>query len=235
MSQKQKKLPLYIQIKNKLVSNIKDGTWKPGASIPSESRLIEQYNVSRTTIRQAIREMVQDGILETSRGAPAKVKEIPEESVGNPGIVHHEIGTEMSVIILRMEKSRTHYSAKHHLSLPETAEVFFMERLRTADGIPIAIQRSFFPVEAGETIEQAAEKEFDLFPALGEHGIHHTNIKEHVSAANATQEEADLLGTAPGEALITIERTTLGIDAAPIEYSTTKYTPKAFNYTIELE
>ncbi|WP_187254501.1 GntR family transcriptional regulator [Alkalicoccus halolimnae] len=235
MNQKQKKLPLYVQIKNKLTANIKDGTWKPGDSLPSESQMIEQYNVSRTTIRQAIRELVQNGTLEISRGAPAKVKKIPEEGIGNPGIIHHETGTEMSVIILRMEKSQAHYAAKYQLSLPETAEVFFMERLRIADGSPIAVQRSYFPLEVGQAVEEAANKEFDYFPALGEHGIHHKNIKEHVSAANAAPYEADLLGITPGEALITIERTTLGIDAAPIEYSLTKYTPKAFNYTIEIE
>ncbi|MFG6116139.1 GntR family transcriptional regulator [Halobacillus sp. MO56] len=235
MSKKQKKLPLYIQIKNKLVSNIKEGIWKPGESIPSESQLIERYNVSRTTIRQAIRDLVQNGTLETRRGAPTKVKEIPEEGLSNPGIIHHEIGTNMDVTLLRMEKSQTHYHAKYQLSLTETEDIFFMERLRIGDGKPIAIQQSYLPLAIGNVVEQVADKEFDFFPTLGKHRIHHTNIREHVSASNATQHEADLLGVATGEALITIERNTLGIDSKPIEYSITKYTTKAFKYTIEID
>ncbi|GGC76652.1 GntR family transcriptional regulator [Thalassobacillus devorans] len=235
MGKDQKKLPLYIQIKNKLVSNIKEGIWKPGDTLPSESQLMEQYNVSRTTIRQAIRDLVQNGILETSRGAPTKVKEIPEDGLGNPGVIHHEIGTDMAVILLRMEKSQTHYHAKYQLSLPETADIFYMERLRMADGKPIAIQQSYLPLAIGDVIEQVADKKFDFFSTLGNHGIYHTNIKEHVSADNATQYEADILGVSAGEALITIERTTLGIDSKPIEYSTTKYTTKAFKYTIEID
>lgn len=234
MSNKQRKLPLYIQIKNKMVNNVKNGIWNPGDSIPSENQLIERYNVSRTTIRQSIRELVQEGILETSRGAPTRVREIPQEDLGNPGIVHHELGNEMSVKVLRSGRNMDRYYAKNLLELSETDEVYFLERLRIADGKPIAYQQLFVPVSIGEKIKDDAPKEFDIFPTLGQFNIHFSNIKESVSASNATQYEADLLGLVPGEALIDIERTTLGIDSKPIEYSRTKYVTNAFNYRIEI-
>ncbi|MFC0522828.1 GntR family transcriptional regulator [Pontibacillus salicampi] len=235
MNDQQKKLPLYLQIKNKLVNNIKEGVWKPGDTIPSESQLIEQYNVSRTTIRQSIRELVQTGILETSRGAPTKVKEIPEEHFGNPGIIHHEIGENMAVSVLRMGNSQSHYHAKFQLNLSGEEDVFFAERLRIADGRPIAYQQLYVPTRIGDVVKDIADTEFDIFSSLGKHSIYHTNIKEHVSASNATQYEADLLGVATGEALINIERTTLGIDSNPIEYSKTKYTTYSFKYSIEID
>ena len=60
------------------------------------------------------------------------------------------------------------------------------------------------------------------------------NIQENVSASMATQHEADLLGIISGEALIDIERTTLGIDHNPIEYCRTIYLPDYFNYKVEI-
>ncbi|PSL46957.1 GntR family transcriptional regulator [Salsuginibacillus halophilus] len=234
MSDEQRKLPLYLQIKNKMVNNIKEGAWKPGEAIPSENRLIEQYNVSRTTIRQSIRELVQDGVLETRRGTPTRVRQTPKEEEGNPGVVHHELGEELSVQVLRSDQCADRYYAKGELMLDDIDEVFFFERVRMADARPIAYQQLFLPKPVGEKVKDDAAKMFDIFPALGMHDVHYKNIKETVSASNATQYEADILGLIPGEALVDIERTTLGIDGIPIEYSRTKYITSAFNYRIEI-
>lgn len=231
---KQRKLPLYVQIKNKLVNNIKDGIWKPGEAIPSESQLIEQYNVSRTTIRQAIQDLVQKNVLETRRGAPTRVRQEPQIELENPGIIHHELGTDFEVKVLRAEKLQENYYACYQLQLEEKEDVFILERLRIADQKPIAFQQMFLPLSIGEKMRDISSEAFDIFPKLGEHNIHYTNIKELVSASNATPYEADLLGVTPGGALIDIERTTIGIDGSPIEYSRTKYLPPYFHYRVEI-
>ncbi|WP_181348017.1 GntR family transcriptional regulator [Thalassobacillus sp. CUG 92003] len=231
---KQRKLPLYVQIKNKLVTNIKEGVWQPGEAIPSESQLIEQYNVSRTTIRQAIQDLAQKNVLETRRGAPTRVRNEPQIELGNPGIIHHELGTDFDVKVLRAETLKEHYYASYQLQLEENEDVYLIERLRIADNKPIAFQRMFVPLPIGEKVTTFSAEAFDIFPKLGEHNIHHTNIRELVSASNATQYEADLLGIIPGGALIDIERTTLGIDSQPIEYSRTRYLPEFFHYRVEI-
>ncbi|WP_181186067.1 GntR family transcriptional regulator [Alkalicoccus urumqiensis] len=235
MGSTQKKLPLYVQIKNKLITVIQEGGWQPGEAIPSESRLMEQYNVSRTTVRQAIRELVHNGILETGRGTPARVKKRPEEGSPSPGVVHHEIGTAFDVSVIRSGESRLHPAAKQALGLADGDVVFFMDRLRLADGLPIGMQQSFFPAAVGEVVAPEAGTAFDYFAVLGRRGIYHTSIQEQVSACNATLYEADLLGISPGEALVTIERTTLGLDRMPLEYSLMKYTPAGFRYSLEID
>lgn len=231
---KQRKLPLYVQIKNKLVNNIKEGVWQPGEAIPSESQLIEQYNVSRTTIRQAIQDLVQKNVLETRRGAPTRVRQEPQLELENPGIIHHELGTDFEVKVVRSEQLQENYYASSQLQLEEHEGVFILERLRIADQKPIAFQQMFLPLSIGEKVREFSSEAFDIFPKLGEHNIHYTNIKELVSASNATPYEADLLGVTPGEALIVIERTTLGIHGSPIEYSRTKYLPSSFHYRVEI-
>ncbi|MCP3028902.1 GntR family transcriptional regulator [Halobacillus sp. A5] len=234
MSKNQRKLPLYVQVKNKMIRNISEGVWSEEEAIPSESQLMEQYNVSRTTIRQAVRDLVQTGILETRRGAPTKVRRSPRENMNTSGVVHHELGERMTVKVLSEGFRPYHYFAAAQLICSEEEEIYELERLRLSDGRPIAIQHMFMPKKVGERVADQSNVIFDLFPQLGRHNIHYAAIKENVTASNATRYEADLLGITPGEALIDIERITLGLDQEPIEYSRTKYIPSYFHYKIEI-
>ena len=61
--------PIYIKIHNQLRENIEDGKWKVGEKIPAERELAGQFNVSRMTLRQAIQELVDEGILERRVGS----------------------------------------------------------------------------------------------------------------------------------------------------------------------
>ena len=65
---RQSKLPLYQQLYDVLRGNITRGEWKPGDLIPAESELIEQYGVSRITVRQVLDMLVQEGLIYRQRG-----------------------------------------------------------------------------------------------------------------------------------------------------------------------
>ncbi|MDQ0352199.1 GntR family transcriptional regulator [Alkalibacillus filiformis] len=234
MTDQQRKIPLYLQIKRKLIDRIKSGDLTPGDAIPSESQLMQEYNVSRTTVRQAIRDLANDEIVETRRGAVARVKEAPKEELHNPGVVHHELGEDFSVKVLRSKFVDDHYFSKKKLELEDDAEVFTLERLRLANGYPIGIQQLFTPTYIGEILGDEGDKWFDIFPILGMHGVNYSTIKESVSATIANRYEADLLGITSGDPLIEISRVTLGVDYNPIEYSKTRYLPNAFDYRIEI-
>ena len=65
---RQSKLPLYQQLYEVLRGNIMRGEWKPGDLIPAESELIEQYGVSRITVRQVLDMLVQEGLIYRQRG-----------------------------------------------------------------------------------------------------------------------------------------------------------------------
>lgn len=234
MSKPQRKLPLYLQVKRKLVDRIKDNEWVPGDPIPSESQLMQSYNVSRTTIRQAIRDLTNDGIIETRRGTVARVKQTPNDEMQNPGVLHHESGDKFSIKVLRSNYASDHYFAKSQLQMEDDEEVYFLERLRLADEIPIGFQQLFTPAYIGEILEGEAASWFDIFPVLGMNAVYYSTIKENITATLANQYEADLLGITSGDPLIDIRRVTLGNDSKPIEYSRTKYVPAHFNYRIEI-
>lgn len=68
MIDKNSPIPVYYQLKNDFIKKIASGVWKAGECISSERELCEIYDVSRMTIRQAIGELVQEGILTRKKG-----------------------------------------------------------------------------------------------------------------------------------------------------------------------
>ncbi len=64
MIDKNSPLPLYFQLQNKLLEKIKDGTYPQNKALPTEHELIQNYGVSRTTVRQAIDNLVKEGYIE---------------------------------------------------------------------------------------------------------------------------------------------------------------------------
>ena len=66
---------MYIQLKEKIRDDLNNNTWKVGNKIPSENSLMEKFNVSRTTVRSALRELVNEGILYSKQGKGTFVAE----------------------------------------------------------------------------------------------------------------------------------------------------------------
>lgn len=74
---------LYLQIKDILVRRIQEGVWAEYSLIPTERELMKEFNVSRSTVRQAISILVQTGLLEKTQGRGTIVK--PQKLVGRLG------------------------------------------------------------------------------------------------------------------------------------------------------
>jgi GntR family transcriptional regulator len=68
MIERKSPIPLYYQLKQLLVDRIASGEWQPGDMVPTEEQLQEQYNLSRTTVRQALKELEFEGLISRHRG-----------------------------------------------------------------------------------------------------------------------------------------------------------------------
>ncbi|MCD5325219.1 MULTISPECIES: GntR family transcriptional regulator [Pontibacillus] len=233
MTQRQNRVPYYLQVKHSIIENIKNQSWKPGEKIPSENQLMQEYQVSRSTIRQAITQLAQEGILETKRGKSTTVKKKPSDHVKNPGVIQREKGTEFSVQIIRNVHGKKMDYAKKMLGLSEEQAVYMYERLRLADGVPIAFQQLFIPEHIVESLTDEDLLVFDFHAHLEEKGMQPNYSKEYVSASLANTYEADFLGIVAGDPLVDMTRITLGIDQSPLEYCRTKYLPTFFDFTVE--
>ncbi|MBA4493451.1 GntR family transcriptional regulator [Paenactinomyces guangxiensis] len=230
---------LYHQVKDILLDRIRSRAWPPNTLIPTEQELIEEFKVSRTTIRQAISLLVQDGLLEKKQGRGTIVKS-PQlvgslgrlkgfaEEVLEKGLVPHSK-------LIRSELSDKFYHEKQMLGLPEDAKVLVVERIRFADQTPVALERTCWPEAIGNILVKHDFNKAQYYEILEKENYFLKRAKEKISAINATIYEADLLGIRPGEALLEMTRLSFGLDDKPMEYTQTKYRSDQYHYDIELK
>lgn len=233
-----KNISLYIRVKDAIIKQIQEKKWNPNAMIPTENELMVEFNVSRTTIRQAVSILVQEGILEKKQGRGTIVR--PQLFVGSlaklKGFAEEarEKGMIPSSKLLLVNTSNEFPYEKSMLQVPMDEEIFVIERLRFANQTPIAIERSFWPREIGKLL---ASKDLDrstFYEILEENNIFLKHAKEKITAINATLFEADLLGIRGGQALLEMERISFGNGDRPIEFTITKFSSEKYQYNIEL-
>jgi len=234
----QSPLPLYQQVKELLLQRIQDKYWRAGELIPTELELIEEFGVSRTTIRQAIGDLVQEGLLEKRQGKGTIVKS--PKFVGSLGRLTGfaeeimEKGFFPHSKLLRAEFRTDLYMEKQKLKLGENESVLVIERIRFADHEPIAYERTCWPEYIGEILLKHDLNGAKFYQILEEHEIYLKHAAEMISAVNATVYEADLLGISGGQALLEMTRLAYGINDQPIEYTRTKYRADRYHYNVQL-
>lgn len=235
--QSNKQIALYLQIKETLIQRIQEKIWLPNKLIPTEQELMKEFEVSRTTIRQAISMMVQDGLLERQQGRGTIVKS--QQLVGSLGRLKGfaeevlERGLTPYSQLIRAEFSTDLYHEKAMLQTDDTS-ILVIERIRFADNLPIAYERSCWPKSIGEKLMKEELNQANFYQILEQNGIALRKANEKISAMNATMHEADLLGIRAGEALIEMTRLSYGIDDKPIEYTRTKFRSDQYHYNVEL-
>ncbi|MEK3881893.1 GntR family transcriptional regulator [Paenibacillus sp. PL2-23] len=233
-----KNVSLYLQVKNALLKNIQNQTWRTNSLIPTEQELMDMFQVSRTTIRQAIAMLVQEGLLERRQGKGTIV--LPMKLVGNLGRLRGfaeevvERGMVPRSQLIRAEFASMLSYEKNMLEVPEKESVLLVERIRFANDTPIAIERSCWPEKIGKILMMYDLNSAKYYEILESHNIHLKQAREKISAINATLHEADLLGIRAGEALLEMNRLSLGLDDRPLEFTRTKFRSDQYSYDIEL-
>ncbi|KGX93040.1 hypothetical protein N781_13245 [Pontibacillus halophilus JSM 076056 = DSM 19796] len=228
------RMPYYLQVKNKMIENIKMKKWNPGDTIPSESQMMKLFSVSRSTVRQAISQLVQEGVLETRRGKGTTVKERPATPHVIPKVYHRELGDTFTIKTIRDVSGHHMEYARTMLDLESKDEVRLLERVRFTNNVPFAIQQMYVPIYIGELFDERTLHTFKLVDYLDEADVPYKLSNEHVSTSLATIYESEILGISPGAPLLELKRTTLGIDNTPLEYCVTKYLPAYFDYWVEI-
>ncbi|KPB03163.1 GntR family transcriptional regulator [Bacillus sp. CHD6a] len=235
--QSNKQIALYLQIKETLIQRIQEKIWLPNKLIPTEQELMKEFEVSRTTIRQAISMMVQDGLLERQQGRGTIVKS--QQLVGNLGRLKGfaeevlERGLTPYSQLIRAEFSTDLFHEKAMLQTDDKS-ILVIERIRFADNLPIAYERSCWPKSIGEKLMEEELNQANFYQILEQNGIALRKANEKISAMNATMHEADLLGIRAGEALIEMTRLSYGLDDKPMEFTRTKFRSDQYHYNVEL-
>lgn len=219
--------PLFKQLKNILIHQIQDGEYSQGDLLPSETELIDQYSLSRTTIRRAIQALVQENYAYTVHGKGTFVTEAGLTQYLNNLTSFSQGVTERNMLptrrILSLERTRPdkHLATRLHISPSET--VIHISRLLLADGEPVSLGKTYISLSSiaphQDMFTEKLLERCGLYAALENLGIHLTGGEQVVSAVAADKEQADLLAVEPGSPLLFSERISFTGDRIPIEYT----------------
>lgn len=215
--------PLYHQLEVALRERILSGEWPPGAQIPTEEQLGAMYGVSRVTIRNAVRNLVEAGFLERGQGRGTFVRE-PTLTAGERGLLSFSdemraLNLQPGSVLLELEKLAAPEAVADRLELPRRAPVHRVRRLRTGDGRPIGLQTAHLPRARFPDLDQALHEGTSLYRVLRErYGVVPRHARETFSVARIEGRDAEQLGVRPGQCAFHVER--VASDAhGPFEYT----------------
>jgi GntR family transcriptional regulator len=234
-------IPKYFQLVNILRHKIEDGEWSPYQTIPSERQMEEMYNISRTTIREAIAILIRQGYLFREQGkgtfvAPQKLQKSMLDLTSFTEDMRAR-GFEPGQKILSLGRVKPPVKVLQALELPlETESLFRTERIRLADGKSIGLQTSYLSLPNGEDISrEELEHIGSLYTILLEKfNLIPTEAEETIESTLASPEEAALLETAEGSPLLLSARTLWDQNRRPLEYVKILYRGDRYRYVARL-
>ena len=219
----QSKSPLYQQIYQLLRTKILGGHWPTDTPLPSEAELMEQYQVSRATVRQALDELASDGLIYRRQGRGTFVSPPTVEQ----GLVRIVSFTEdmqqrgfvpgTKLISAGLVPATETLAAQLQISVGEP--LARIERLRLADGEPMSVEVSFLVHHYCPGILTQDYTAHSLRRMLEEQfSIRITSARQTIQAIAATEDLAELLAVEEKKALLYIERLSFSEFDVPVEY-----------------
>lgn len=228
-------LPLWAQLHTDLVRRLDAGEF--GEVFPSESTLVAEYEVSRQTVREALRRLRETGVVSSGPGRSSRV--VPETEIEQPlGVLYSLFDSVSSsgrvpTSVVRTLDVRRDAVVAARLGLDETSPLVHLERLRRSDGEPLATDRVWLPADLAAGLLDADLATFGLYDQLAERcGIRLTGGREHIVAVIPTKAERAELALPEGVAAFAVDR--LGCAGGrPVEWRHTLIRADRFSVTAD--
>ena len=221
-------LPLYAQVENVIIDRIANGSLAPGSRLPSEDSLVQEYAVSRTTIRAAIQSLVQRGLVEIRRGKGTFVThpKITHELTELTGFVEdmQALGRQPIAKVLDQQIVAANQVVARRLALPQGTPVVRIQRVRLADSRPLSYDETYLLKELGEMViadNLDTEPIFSLLEQKYNTPLVEAEYQLEAVCADATVAKA--LRTGVGSAIFLIGRTSYSIGHRPVDYEKLHY------------
>lgn len=230
-------IPLYFQIAENLKQAIEEGALKPGERLDNELDLAERLGVSRPTVRQAVQRLVEQGLVVRRRGlgtvvvAPRILRSVALTSLYDDLLANRR---HPATTVLAAREIQADDELASVLALPAGAAVLSVERLRLADGTPLAIMHNYLPAGLLKGRPEDVLEQTGLYQLLRGQGVELHAGEQVIGARHATAHEAKLLQAPRTATVLTMTRTTFDATGRPVEHGSHAYLADRYSFKMTL-
>ena len=229
-------VPLYFQVSSRLETAIRTGDIPSGARLENEIAIGHRLGLSRPTVRRAIQELVDKGLLVRRRGIGTQVvqgqvtRQVELTSLYEDlQTAHHQPGTR----VLAHEIVQATDTIASGLGVQAGDDVVYIRRQRSTDGIPVAVLENYLPAEFRDiTTEQLEQR--GLYQLLRARGVAIQIAKQKIGARRAHGDESELLDIEKGGPVLTMERIAFDNAGRAIEFGQHCYRPDMYSFETTL-
>lgn len=230
--------PLYLQLQRHIAAALSAGALAPGDCLPAERDIATMTGLSRVTVRKAIQELVASGQLVQRRGSGTYVAQKVERLEQALSLL-----TSFTEDMSRRGRSVESHWISRRVDAPAPEEVMALglgagdrvsrlERVRSSDGVPLAIERAALSTAI---LPDPAEVETSLYAVLQTRGLRPTRAVQRISATSLDARDAALLGVPIGVAGLKIERISYLPSGRVVEFTRSLYRGDAYDFAVELK
>lgn len=229
-------VPLYFQVATRLEEAIRSGEIPSGARLENEIAIAQGLSLSRPTIRRAIQDLVDKGLLVRRRGIgtqvvqsqvtrPVELTSLYEDLRSS----HHQPTT----VVLAHELLEASADVAEHLGVAVGSPVLRIRRQRLTDGAPVAVLENYLPETLMDiTREQLEER--GLYQVLRSRGVSLRVANQRIGARRARGDEGELLAIDKDGPVLTMERTAYDNSGRAVEYGSHIYRPDMYSFQTTL-
>lgn len=231
-------IPLYHQLKDLIRHEITSGALKPGDQLPTEHELEVRYGVSRVTVRQALRDLVQEGLLvrHRARGTFVSLPQM-DKALRSAASFTNDMkarGLTPGGQVLRFDEMEAPERVAQALGLAPHTPVVYLERLRLANGEPLALQWNCLESARFPDLLAADLNDRSLYEFLGTHfEVFIMAGRRTIEGIVADRRVAQVLDVHEGAPLLRLGGTNLDQGGRPVEYGETLYRADKYKFFVE--
>ncbi|MBL8132288.1 MAG: GntR family transcriptional regulator [Anaerolineae bacterium] len=217
-------IPYYIQVKDVIRGRIRDGTWSPGDRLPSEAEMCDLFTVSRTVVRQALQDLIHEGLIKRRKGKGSFVAagKISEQLVQKLTGFYQDMveqGLQPVTQVLKQHVVAASPVVAGYLKLEPGTPVIEVERVRSVQNVPIVVVTTYLPYNLCPNLVTDDLNNQSLYALLeNRYQITITRGRRTIQAVLAEGQEAKLLEVSKGAPLFRLDSISYLSDGTAVEY-----------------
>lgn len=225
----------YLTIYNEILSKIENGFYPSNTKLPSENELMEQYNVSRDTIRKSLNLLEDSGHIHKIKGKGSLILDINKFNFPVSGITSFKeltqnIGVKSETIVQELECVKPNKFLKAQLDLNDEAEAWKVIRVRKIDGKKIILDKDFFNKEFVPSLTEEICKDSIYEYIEKKLGLRISFAKKEITVQQCTEEDKKYLDCENYNMIVVVKSYTYLNDTSLFQYTESRHRPDKFKF-----